>query len=60
MIVLAVLGTRKAMLLEVNAQLLMFCRMVLKYLIPVKLSLGTLPKYSLLQRYNLLEVYLRS
>ncbi|KAH8942735.1 hypothetical protein BDL97_13G009100 [Sphagnum fallax] len=30
-------------------------RMVLKYLIPVKLSLGTLPKYSLLQRYNLLE-----
>lgn len=30
-------------------------RMILKFLIPVKLSLGVLPKEWLLQRYNLLE-----
>ncbi|XVF88749.1 hypothetical protein PTKIN_Ptkin19aG0076500 [Pterospermum kingtungense] len=30
-------------------------RMILKYLIPVKLSLGILPKASLLEKYNLLE-----
>ncbi|THG04594.1 hypothetical protein TEA_004672 [Camellia sinensis var. sinensis] len=30
-------------------------RMILKYLIPVKLSIGILPKFSLLQKYNLLE-----
>ncbi|KAJ4747623.1 PCI domain-containing 2 [Rhynchospora pubera] len=30
-------------------------RMILKYLIPVKLSLGILPKMSLLKKYNLLE-----
>lgn len=30
-------------------------RMILKYLIPVKLSLGILPKEWLLQKYNLLE-----
>jgi hypothetical protein len=33
-----------------------WCRMVLKYLIPVKLSLGVLPNDSLLQQYGLLEV----
>ncbi|CAL5442862.1 unnamed protein product [Camellia sinensis] len=30
-------------------------QMILKYLIPVKLSIGILPKFSLLQKYNLLE-----
>ncbi|KAK8553321.1 hypothetical protein V6N13_062130 [Hibiscus sabdariffa] len=30
-------------------------RMILKYLIPVKLSLGILPETSLLEKYNLLE-----
>ncbi|KAL4194642.1 hypothetical protein AMTRI_Chr05g69540 [Amborella trichopoda] len=30
-------------------------RMILKYLVPVKLSLGILPKNQLLERYNLLE-----
>eukprot|EP00252_Welwitschia_mirabilis_P013204 TRINITY_DN29129_c0_g1_i1.p1 TRINITY_DN29129_c0_g1~~TRINITY_DN29129_c0_g1_i1.p1 ORF type:complete len:417 (-),score=82.48 TRINITY_DN29129_c0_g1_i1:84-1334(-) len=30
-------------------------RMILKYLIPVKLSLGILPREELLQKYNLLE-----
>ncbi|XP_021912362.1 enhanced ethylene response protein 5 [Carica papaya] len=30
-------------------------RMILKYLIPVKLSIGILPKTCLLERYNLLE-----
>lgn len=30
--------------------------MVLKYLIPVKLSLGVMPSKSLLERYDLLEV----
>lgn len=32
------------------------CRMVLKYLIPVKLSLGVMPSKSLLEQYGLLEV----
>lgn len=32
------------------------CRMVLKYLIPVKLSLGVMPSKLLLEQYNLLEV----
>lgn len=31
-------------------------RMILKYLIPVKLSLGVIPKDELLQKYNLHEV----
>lgn len=31
-------------------------RMILKYLIPVKLSIGILPKYALLEKYKLLEV----
>lgn len=35
------------------------CRMVLKYLIPVKLSLGVMPSKSLLERYGLLEVCLQ-
>ncbi|XP_078182355.1 proteasome family protein [Carex rostrata] len=30
-------------------------RMILKYLIPVKLSIGILPKMSLLKKYNLME-----
>ncbi|XP_023757113.1 enhanced ethylene response protein 5 [Lactuca sativa] len=30
-------------------------RMILKYLIPVKLSIGILPKRTLLQKYNLIE-----
>ncbi|XP_027331152.1 enhanced ethylene response protein 5 isoform X2 [Abrus precatorius] len=30
-------------------------RMILKHLIPVKLSIGILPKHSLLEKYNLLE-----
>ncbi|KAK1418607.1 hypothetical protein QVD17_27752 [Tagetes erecta] len=30
-------------------------RMILKYLVPVKLSMGILPKKSLLEKYNLLE-----
>ncbi|GFS43317.1 proteasome family protein [Actinidia rufa] len=30
-------------------------RMILKYLIPVKLSIGILPKISLLEKYNLVE-----
>ncbi|KAL8207854.1 hypothetical protein R6Q57_007266, partial [Mikania cordata] len=30
-------------------------RMILKYLIPVKLSIGILPKESLLEKYNLVE-----
>lgn len=30
-------------------------RMILKYLIPVKLSIGILPRISLLEKYNLLE-----
>lgn len=33
-------------------------RMILKYLIPVKLSLGILPKNQLLEKYNLVEVWL--
>jgi len=33
-------------------------RRILKFLIPVKLSLGVLPKRTLLERYNLLEVCL--
>ncbi|KAK8991389.1 hypothetical protein GQ457_16G003370 [Hibiscus cannabinus] len=32
-------------------------RMILKYLIPVKLSLGILPETSLLEKYNLLEYH---
>ncbi|MFS7965386.1 hypothetical protein Hanom_Chr09g00761651 [Helianthus anomalus] len=31
-------------------------RMILKYLVPVKLSIGILPKKSLLEKYNLVEV----
>lgn len=31
-------------------------RMILKYLIPVKLSIGILPKDWLLEKYNLVEV----
>ena len=30
--------------------------MILKYLIPVKLSIGILPEMELLEKYNLLEV----
>lgn len=30
--------------------------MILKYLIPVKLSIGILPMISLLEKYNLVEV----
>ena len=33
-------------------------RRILKFLIPVKLSIGVLPKRTLLERYNLLEVCL--
>jgi hypothetical protein len=32
-------------------------RMILKYLIPVKLSMGILPKDWLLEKYNLVEVW---
>jgi len=32
--------------------------MILKYLIPVKLSIGILPNHRLLEKYNLLEVCL--
>ena len=32
-------------------------RMILKYLIPVKLSIGILPHAQLLENYNLNEVY---
>ena len=35
-------------------------RMILKYLIPVKLSIGILPKNWLLEKYNLIEVWLPS
>lgn len=31
-------------------------RMIIKYLIPVKLSIGILPKDWLLEKYNLVEV----
>lgn len=37
--------------------LLLWNRMILKYLIPVKLSIGVLPSDWLLQRHNLVEVY---
>jgi hypothetical protein len=36
----------------INAQ---FYRRILKFLIPVKLSIGVLPRITLLERYNLLE-----
>lgn len=39
----------------INAQ---FYRRILKFLIPVKLSIGVLPRITLLERYNLLEVYI--
>ncbi|CAI0628322.1 unnamed protein product [Linum tenue] len=43
--------------------LISFCvrvRMILKYLIPVKLSIGILPKKQLIENYNLVEVQLLS
>ncbi|XP_028051430.1 uncharacterized protein LOC114256045 isoform X2 [Camellia sinensis] len=30
--------------------------MIIKYLMPVKLSIGILPEFSLLEKYNLLEI----
>jgi hypothetical protein len=33
-----------------------FFRKILKFLIPVKLSIGVLPRRTLLEKYNLLEV----
>lgn len=35
-----------------------FSRKILKFLIPVKLSIGVLPRRTLLEKYNLLEVYI--
>lgn len=46
------------LVLSGNSYISLVCcqRMILKYLIPVKLSIGILPKYALLEKYNLTEV----
>ncbi|PKU67260.1 hypothetical protein MA16_Dca015989 [Dendrobium catenatum] len=42
-------------LMHCNSQYEANLRMILKYLIPVKLSIGILPKMTLLEKYNLIE-----
>jgi hypothetical protein len=45
-------------LVHCNPQYESNLRRILKFLIPVKLSIGVLPRITLLERYNLLEVYI--